>query len=240
MPAAAITFIECDLANLASVQKAAKEFTSVSPRLDVLINNAGVMALPPGLTKDGYEIQFGTNHVGHALLVKLLLPTLEKTAAEPDSDVRIVSLSSLGHKYTVTGGVDFKTLKTDRKDATTWARYGQSKLANILYSKALARRYPAIKCVAVHPGAVDTNLSATLESQNWIYPYLKAIIKPLAVTPAHQGAWNQLWAATSPDAVSGEYYTPVAATGGASGWATDEKLSEDLWEWTQKELDAYN
>ncbi|KAK7018676.1 short-chain alcohol dehydrogenase [Paramarasmius palmivorus] len=96
VPDVQLTFIECDLASLQSVKKAAQEFLSLSSRLDILMCNAGVMALPPGLTKDGYEIQFGTNHLGHALLIRLLLPTLLRTA-ETGSDTRIINLSSQGH-----------------------------------------------------------------------------------------------------------------------------------------------
>jgi retinol dehydrogenase-12 len=239
VPNVKITFIQCDLASLSSVQTAAREFTNKSSRLDILINNAGVMALPAGLTADGYEIQFGTNHVGHALLTKLLLPTLLKTAEEPGSDVRVISLSSIGHKYTPSGGIAFPVLKEEQKSTSTWARYGQSKLANILHSSELARRYPTIKCVSVHPGVVDTNLSATLTGSNVLLGWTKAIVTPLMITPVEKGAWNQLWAATSPDIKSGEYYTPVAVTGGRSGNANNEKLARELWDWTENELKAW-
>ena len=106
-PNANITFLELDLASLESVKKAADTFNAKSDRLDVLINNAGVMALPASTTKEGYEIQFGTNHIGHFLFTKLLMPTLQRTA-EGNSDVRIVNLSSEGHRLPPKGGLALK------------------------------------------------------------------------------------------------------------------------------------
>lgn len=242
-PNVSISFLECDLADLESVEKAARSFTSQSQRLDVLFCNAGIMALPPGLSKSGYETQFGTNHVGHALLIKLLLPTLERTAQTPGSDVRIIALSSLGHNMTPTGGIDFDTLKTDQKKINTWSRYGQSKLANILYAKALAKRYPAIKCVAVHPGFVATNLASTLVSGSVVYKaaMTAASYVPGLIKDANGGALNQLWAAFSPteDVKTGEYYEPVGVAGKGSKNSQNEQLVEKLWEWTETELQKY-
>lgn len=97
VPNANITYLPLDLASLPSVKKAADEFKSRSDQLDILINNAGIMATPYEKTKEGYEIQFGTNHVGHAMFTKLLLPTLLKTAEQPGADVRVVNVSSAGH-----------------------------------------------------------------------------------------------------------------------------------------------
>jgi len=202
--------------------------------------------MPPGLTKEGYELQFGTNLVGHALLTKLLLPTLLKTAEEPNSDVRIVSLSSAGHQWTPTGGIVFKDLKTMQDNVSTWARYGQSKLANILYATELARRYPNIKTVSIHPGSVNTNLSETVSQSSlvmrWVSNIFMPLVRRLALVSPEQGAWNQLWAATAPkdEVITGEYYTPVAVRGGKSKNARSEKLAEELWEWTQMELEQYD
>ncbi len=96
-PSVPVSFVKCDLASLSAVKAAAREMLARTDRLDVVMANAGVMALPPGLTEDGYEIQFGTNHVGHALLVKLLMPVLERTA-EGVGDVRVVWSTSLGYQ----------------------------------------------------------------------------------------------------------------------------------------------
>jgi len=111
------------------------------------------MAVPAATTKNGYEIQFGTNHVGHALLTKLLLPTLLKTAKEPGADVRVVAVSSIGHIGAPSQGIEFGELKGDMESYLTLTRYGQSKLANILFVKELNRRYgdKGITAVAIHP-----------------------------------------------------------------------------------------
>lgn len=116
------------------------------------------MATPASTTAEGYEIQFGTNHLGHALLTKLLLPVLIKTAEEEGSDVRIINLTSGGEAFAPKGGIAFDELKSDMASHLTLRRYGQSKLANILFTKQLAKRYPMIKSVAIHPGAVNTEL----------------------------------------------------------------------------------
>jgi NAD(P)-dependent dehydrogenase (short-subunit alcohol dehydrogenase family) len=97
VPRAKIEFLELDLASFASIKRAADNVLASNTRLDILINNAGVMNLPPGLTEDGFELQFGTNHVGPALFTKLLMPLLSKTVSEPDLDARIVNLSSVAH-----------------------------------------------------------------------------------------------------------------------------------------------
>jgi retinol dehydrogenase-12 len=239
-PHANVTFIACDLASLASVQRAARQFNGFSSRLDILFNNAGVMALPPSITEDGYEIQFGTNHVGHALLTKLLLPTLLKTVREHGCDVRIINLSSDGHNWTPLGGIAFQDLRSPQKNVSTWARYGQSKLANILYASELARRYPEITSVSVHPGLVNTNLNSIAKSNSLIIKLADVVLAPLMKTPM-QGALNQLWAATATrdEVANGEYYSSVAIGGKRSKDAKSETLAGELWDWTQKELENY-
>lgn len=242
-PKLSISFLQCDLGDLDSVVAAAKEVTSDSDRLDLLFCNAGVMALPPSLTKSGYEVQFGTNHVGHALLIKLLLPLLERTANEPGSDVRIIALSSLGHNQTPSAGINFDTLKTDQKEVMTWSRYGQSKLANILYVKELAKRYPSIKSVAVHPGFVATNLATTCTQESIIIRTAMTLVSciPGVMKSPDEGAYNQLWAAFAPKDVvgSGEYYEPVGVGGKASKKANNPELASRLWTWTETELNGY-
>lgn len=127
--AAPIRLLELDLSSFESVKKAAATFSAESDRLDILMLNAGIMAAPPGMTKDGYEIQFGTNHMGHALLTKLLLPTLEKTAkSDGSADVRIVSLSSHGHMSAPKEGFIFDTLKTNGATLGAYGRYGQEQV----------------------------------------------------------------------------------------------------------------
>ena len=122
-PSVSITFVEMDLTSLASVKAAAKMFTH--NRLDLLMCNAGIMASPPALSKDGYEIQFATNHLGHAMLIKQLLPIMITTANGPDSDVRIVSLTSDGWKGHPADGVTFSSIRTTQDTFFgSWARYG--------------------------------------------------------------------------------------------------------------------
>ena len=171
---------------------AADTFVAESAKLDVLINNAGVMALPASTTKEGYEIQFGTNHLGHFLLTKLLMPTLQRTA-EGNPDVRIVNLSSEGHRLPPKGGLALKDARSDMVSYNTWVRYGQSKLANILFTKELTRRYPAIKSVALHPGGIDTGLSLGFQKE---HPWLASFLRPVAsvfLTTVQQGALTQLF-----------------------------------------------
>ncbi|KAI9844084.1 MAG: hypothetical protein M1837_005797 [Sclerophora amabilis] len=237
VPAANVTHLPLDLSSLKSVTEAANAFKSQSQRLDVLMNNAGIMATPAGTTTEGYEIQFGTNHVGHAALTKLLLPTLLSTASEnPSSSVRILNLSSEGHKLAPTGGINFSDLALPT--CSPWTRYGQAKLANILFSKSLAKQHPSIKSAAIHPGVIKTDLYIPYTESN-IVMRLGMRVGSLFLGDVKTGAKNQLWAATSPDLETGEYYTPVGAKSGGTSYAKDEKLADELWEWTEKELQKH-
>jgi NAD(P)-dependent dehydrogenase (short-subunit alcohol dehydrogenase family) len=238
--AATIKLLELDLASLDSVKKAAQTFASESDRLDILMLNAGIMATPPGLTKDGYEIQFGTNHVGHALLTKLLLPILEKTAkSSPDADVRIVSLSSGGHKYPPRGGIQFDSLKNNGSGLGALQLYGQSKLANVLFARQFAKLYPQFTVVAIHPGIVKTNLLAGATGAPTIFQVVGKGLLPYMFNPVEQGARNQLWASVSKDVKSGEYYEPVGVAGRVSSCGKNDELAKKLWDWTEKEIEGH-
>ena len=200
------------------------------------MNNAGIANRVAGLTSDGYEIQFGTNHMGHALLTKLLMPLLLKTAEQAGNDVRIVNLTSNGHAFPPKGGFIPEACQTDMHEYYTFTRYGQSKLANILYTKALAKRYRGITSVAVHPGAVDTNLPTEIQAR---YPWWAWVLHPfwyLLKTP-DVGALTQVYAAVGRGVQSGRYYVPTAQLGSESQYARDEGLVERLWEWTEGELE---
>lgn len=246
-PDVPVTFIQCDLADLTSVKRAAEEFLEKADRLDVLYANAGVMALPPGVTKDGYEIQFGTNHLGHALLIKLLLPLMLQTAEQPSSDVRIINLSSIAYKQAPREGIAFDSLKTPQADLGSmipggkWTRYGQSKLANMLYAKELAKRYSSIKTVSVHPGYIKTDLFTNVSFMTAL-PLKLAIPLAAGWTPVEEGPYNQTWAGTTArnNLKDGAYYVPIAKEGKFdTAHSQDSKLSERLWDWTQKELEAF-
>ncbi|RSL61508.1 hypothetical protein CEP51_013621 [Fusarium floridanum] len=235
-----ITFLHLDLGSLESTKAAAALFRASSDRLDILVNNAGIMAVPEGLTKDGYEIQFGTNHVGHALLTKLLLPTLKATAATSSSDVRVLFLSSVGEGMAPKDSYHLDKAKTTMPHIGTWARYGQSKLANIHYNAALAKRHPDIKFISLHPGVVQTNLGDSfINSYGSLLGMVFRFVSNLMTVSVEKGALNQIWAATSQDVESGVFYHPVGVTGKGSALSNNEKVQEQLWEWTEKELESY-
>ena len=193
-----------DLASLGSVRQAADEILASCPRLDLLINNAGVMYVPFQRTEDGFELTFGTNHLGHFALTGLLLPRL---LATPGS--RVVTVSSVAHRY---GEMHFDDLMLT-SDYQPDPAYGQSKLANLLFSYELGDRLAAAGAgtasLAAHPGVVLTDLWRT--SPHWqralISPRLR-LINFWAAQPVSQGALPTLRAATDPAAQGGEYYGP--------------------------------
>jgi NAD(P)-dependent dehydrogenase (short-subunit alcohol dehydrogenase family) len=195
------------------------------------------MALPPGKTKDGYEKQFGINHVAHALLIRKLLPTLENTAKE--HDVRIISLSSLGAQIAM-GGIDFGALKSSQDlFFGRWRRYGQSKLANVMYANELARRYKNLTAVSLHPGVIhSTELQTGLPFAHVAFARVGSIGQGISM---EEGAYNTEWAATTDKKhlESGTFYQPVGATLTQPKPARDPKHCEQLWDWTQTELDGY-
>lgn len=236
---APISFLELDLSSFESVKQAASTFNAASDRLDILINNAGIMATPPGTTKDGYEVQFGTNHMGHALLTKLLLPKLQQTATKiPGSDVRVVILASDGYKLSSSMPYPLDKVKGEMTEYRTLGKYGLSKLANIHYTQELAKHNPDIKCVVVHPGAVSTNLSTPITTQWPLLRYPLMVLQRFVLNTVQTGARNQLWAAFSPEAKSGSYYIPVGKEN-HGGVLDDSKSAQELWEWTENELKAH-
>jgi NAD(P)-dependent dehydrogenase (short-subunit alcohol dehydrogenase family) len=240
-PSQSVTFVPADLASMDSIKAAAKILSTI-PRLDVLFANAGIMALPAGLTKDGYEIQFGTNHMGHAAFVNLLLPTMERTA-KAGHDVRIIWTTSLGYKMAST--VRFDKLKSTQAWCSPffllneWYRYSQSKLANLLYAREFAAHHPLITSVSIHPGVAFTGLVRDLGLFNYFFVWLTTWGNRV---PVEQCVWNQLWAAVAPtgqgvrEVVSGTYYEPVGVAGELTAAAKSDDLASELWEWTQEEL----
>lgn len=193
------------------------------------------------ITASGYELQFGTNYVGHALLVKLLLPKMLQTAKLPNADVRNIIVSSDAHSvFVYKWGLDLATVKTEQKQYWALNRYGMSKLADAYLGKELSRRYPSIKTVVIHPGPVSTGISRELKTTwPWLAPILIPLMR-LTFQTAADGAINQLWAATAEGVINGEYYNPVGKSGGASAQACDETKAKELWEWTEKEFEQNN
>ncbi|XP_039033046.1 short-chain dehydrogenase TIC 32, chloroplastic-like isoform X2 [Hibiscus syriacus] len=158
---AKVDAMELDLSSMESVRKFASDFSSSGRPLNLLINNAGIMATPFMLSKDNIELQFATNHIGHFLLTHLLLDTMKKTARARKREGRIINVSSEAHRYTYKEGILFDKIN-DQSGYSSFAAYGQSKLANVLHANELARRLKEdgadITANSLHPGTIATNL----------------------------------------------------------------------------------
>ncbi|OJJ42574.1 hypothetical protein ASPZODRAFT_76435 [Penicilliopsis zonata CBS 506.65] len=250
-PSANIDLLQMNLMDLASVAAAAKHFLSLETALHGLVNNAGIMATPFEITKDGHEAQWQTNYLAHWVLTKHLLPLMLRTAKTlSPGGVRIVNLTSSGHLGAPKGGINFNDLSL--KDSSPWSRYGQSKLANILHTKTLHRMYgPGSACArngegeiwvsSVHPGLVDTNLAASvLESGSGMSSVL-SVLRFLGLKwPADKGSWTSVFCAASPDmkAEQSGAYLEIFRRFGEPRWQSsasqDGKLAERLEEWTEE------
>jgi len=193
-PGADVSVQELDLTSLDSIRSAADELKAGHDRIDLLINNAGVMMTPKETTKDGFELQFGTNHLGHFALTGLVL---DRLLAAPGS--RVVTISSNGHRF---GRINFDDLQSERSYNRTGA-YGQAKLANLLFTYELQRRLAGTDTIATaaHPGSSATELGRNL-------PGVVAWGFGLTVQDAEMGALPQLRAATDPGVRGGQYYGP--------------------------------
>ena len=205
LPSVSLEAMQLDLASLASVHRFAEDFTARSIPLDLLINNAGVMAIPYRKTAEGFEMQLGTNHLGHFALTGLLLePLLAAPAA------RVVNVSSTAHKM---GRMNFDDLQSE-KGYSKWPAYAQSKLANLLFTYELQRRLEDARrsaiSVACHPGYAATNLQSTgpRMAGSRLMESIMEIGNRLFSQSAAMGALPTLYAATSPDARGGDYIGP--------------------------------
>ncbi|KAH6960397.1 hypothetical protein DER45DRAFT_627523 [Fusarium avenaceum] len=224
-----VSLLDLDLSSFESIKAAASEFLQREERLDVLLLNAGVMGAPATLTKDGYEMHIGTNHLGHALLLKLLQPVLEKTP-----DTRVIHLSSGGFRHVGPEGIEFDTLKSATSTTALPLRYAQSKLACLLYAREAAKRYSFIN-IAINPGEVQTDLF-TREAGDELMKYLQTEVAPKLEIPIDEGVKNHLWATTCPVIKNGEFYEPVGKTGGLEGHGLDDEMARKLWDWTEEQL----
>jgi NAD(P)-dependent dehydrogenase (short-subunit alcohol dehydrogenase family) len=258
-----ITFIQCDHSSLSSVSQAGRSILEKSGgQMDVIICNAGIMAVPYAQSKDGYEIQFAVNHLSHALLIKQMMPALQRSADER-GDARIVSLSSLAFKSSP--GINYESLTTNGsplgeltqlgflrlsepkltsvvpgkfESLGKWEAYCQSKLATVLYTLELAKRYPKVTVTALQPGVIQTGL---ITSMSWIdrfICYLATIgMQRLSV---EEGAYNSLWAATSKMAArpitSGTCYEPVGKIIELTPQSSDPAETAKFWDWTESAL----
>lgn len=230
-----------ELGSLASVRAFADRVLANMPRLDLLINNAGVMACPQGKTADGFELQFGSNHLGHFLATCLLVPVLRKSAAS-----RVVSLSSRGHHMSP---VVFDDVQFERRPYDKWQSYGQAKTANVLFAVELERRLGArgTHAFAVHPGAIVTELGRHLQPED--IQFLQSRSRGMQFKSVEQGAATSCFAATAPELAGrgglyledchvAEINDAPDALDGVKSYALDRDNAARLWELSERLVGA--
>lgn len=220
--------VELDLADLSSVRRGAKAAAERLPRIDLLINNAGIMACPLARTADGFEMQLGTNHLGHFVWTNALLPHLAEGG-------RVVNLSSRGHFRSPMRWDDphFR----DESSYEKWTAYGQSKTANVLFTQGLAAR--GVTSYAVHPGVILTELGRHLTSDD--SAGLAKRLPTFKTVP--QGAATTVFAAVAPDLPNGSYLEDCAVAGpvnadqtaGVMPYAVDPDEAARLWTWSEEQ-----
>ncbi|UPK74813.1 oxidoreductase [Nocardioidaceae bacterium SCSIO 66511] len=243
-PGVAVSVVPLDLGELTSVRSATDLIRRDHKHINVLINNAGVMAPPDRRTADGYELQIGTNHIGHFALTARLWPLLE------ESKSRVVTVSSLMH--TIVRGIDLSSLdlSSDNRRYRRWRSYGESKLANLMFSQELHHRCTesgsGVVSVAAHPGFAATGLQKTgptLEGRT-VGSVGLGIVTRIFAQPAHAGAWPLLMAATTPMLAGGSYVGPGSMRQsrgaprlvGMSSAAHSRERGEQLWAATEKAI----
>ena len=225
VPGAKVEYVHLDLGDLASVRACAEAIAARGTPIHGLVNNAG-LAGQRGLTKDGFEVTFGTNHLGHFLLTELLLPRIKATAP-----ARIVNVASKSHYQA--SGIDWDALKQPARTVTGMREYAQSKLANVLFTKELARRLEGtgIATYAVHPGVVATDVWRRVPGP------VRWVMKKFMISP-EEGAQSSLRCATAPELAgqTGRYYDVGGKETTPNRVADDVELANTLWvrsaEWT--------
>lgn len=243
-PNASVELASLDLSSLSSVRSFATQFKDRNASLDLLVNNAAVMALPKRtLSADGYELQFATNHLGHFLLTAELMPHLLKS-----SSARIVTVSSIAHRY---GKLLLEDLQAE-KNYEGWSAYGTSKLANLLFSFELARRlknagHPQMS-VAAHPGVAKTNIlsSGPQMGRKVLRTYVSEFFSKFLAQTDAEGALPIIYACNDPKVQNGDYYGPdgfMELTGhpkkvAAKPNASDVELAKNLWTSSESLTDA--
>jgi NAD(P)-dependent dehydrogenase (short-subunit alcohol dehydrogenase family) len=230
VPGAEVELVALDLASLASVESAAGLVRDRIDTLDLLVNNAGVMATPRLSTADGFEMQLGTNHLGHFALTGRLMPLL-LAAADP----RVVVVSSGAHRM---GSINFEDLQSSRS-YSRWGAYGQSKLANLLFAGELGRRYPRLVVAAAHPGYAATHLQNGHGSA--LLAGVMRVGNAVLAQSDEGGALPSIYAATMPDVRSGDYWGPgvlelrgAPKRVGRSRAASDDAVARRLWEESER------
>lgn len=235
-PSVPVTFIPCDLADMSSVKSAADTVLNMGlPRIDALVCNAGIMAKPAGLSVDGYEIHFATNHLGHALLTRKLLPLIRGGGG------RVVVVTSAAWRGTNSKGIAFDRLRTPQDMAVLgrWVRYCQSKLANMIYARELAARYPDVLSFSITPGVVSTGLVTDLGPVDKVLVYIPNVGR---IKTPEEGTHNLLWAVVAPEesVKRSGYYEPVGVLSTMKSAASkNPELGAKLWDWTEGELQRW-
>jgi WW domain-containing oxidoreductase len=217
--------VACELSDPGSVTACVQEVKNQTDKLDAIVCNAGIMALPQLLQISGYEAQFFTNHIGHFILVTGLLDHLADLG-------RVVMLSSDAHRTAPAEGVQFDNLSGD-KGYQAWRAYGQSKLANLLFAKELARRLPKVgqSANAVHPGVIKTKLQRSMPK---LAQRAMQLLEPVFLKTIEQGAATQCYVAVHPGATqSGEYFADCNVKKPRSA-ARDPALALRLWEVSER------
>ncbi|EJU00118.1 NADP-binding protein [Dacryopinax primogenitus] len=232
-----IHFIKLDLADLENVKASAAEFQSKEKELHMLFNNAGVMSTPMHmLTKQGFDMQFGTNVIGPLYFTKLLIPTLLETAkTTPGGKVRVITTSSNGHYGAFKGGILWETLKDGperNKKLSRTTAYFQSKWGDVVFANELARRYgdQGIVSTSLNPGLVDTELGRYIPA--W-FASMMGFVKLILNRADPDGAMTQLYAGTAPETASanGKYFIPLAREGIPREDTHDEGMGKKLWDY---------
>jgi NAD(P)-dependent dehydrogenase (short-subunit alcohol dehydrogenase family) len=225
VPGAQVELVELDLAALGSVQAAADDVQARTATLDLLVDNAGVMATPRLRTADGFELQLGTNHLGHFALTGRLLPLLLAAPAP-----RVVVVSSGAHRM---GAMRFEDLQSERS-YSRWGAYGQSKLANLLFARELGRRYATVVVAAAHPGYAATHLQNGHGSS--LLAGVMKVGNAVLAQSDEGGALPSVYAATMPDVRTGDYWGPgvlelrgAPKRVGRSAAASDDAMAQRLW-----------
>jgi NAD(P)-dependent dehydrogenase (short-subunit alcohol dehydrogenase family) len=231
-PGAQAAVVELDMASLASIRGFAEAFVAGGGALDLLINNAGVMALPTReVTADGFERQFGTNHLGHFALTGLLVPALLRASAP-----RVVTVSSLAHRN---GKINFDDLQGAKK-YVPWDQYNESKLANLMFALELERRAreqgSRLVSIPVHPGISRTAIFANGPGTNDLKAIAVKILAPVLTQSDEAGALPTLYGATAPSAKGGEYIGPDGFMGFRGAPTVEQPRPQALDQAAQKRL----
>ncbi|KAF0902512.1 hypothetical protein E2562_017911 [Oryza meyeriana var. granulata] len=240
IPGSKLHVMEMDLSSLNSVRRFAKAFNSSHSHLNILINNAGIMACPFQLSKDGIELQFATNHVGHFLLTNLLLDKMKLTARKTGVQGRIINVSSVAHKRSDGSCFDLNKLN-DKSRYKPFIAYSHSKLANILHANELASFFQEEGCNltanSLHPGVILTNITRYVATNSVVISILS--VANLFLKNTQQGAATTCYLALHPDVkdVSGKYFADCKEAT-PRPVARDAELAKRLWDFSEKLVDA--